>query len=68
VRNAYFVRLEKGLTAIEAAEQAGVSLGALRSLERGDREPSAPVVARLCSLYGLGARDLLSDEAEQKAA
>lgn len=47
------LRVNKGLTQIEASKEIGVSLSTLQSWERGVRYPKQPYINKLCKLYGV---------------
>lgn len=44
-------RRERGLTAREAAEKAGIALRTLEAYELGEREMSTPMAIRLAEIY-----------------
>lgn len=45
------LRVNKGLTQIEASKELGVSLSTLQAWERGVRYPKQPQIKKLCQLY-----------------
>lgn len=52
-------RKEKGLTQIEVAQAAHISVNSLRLYESGKREPKLSVVVRIAHALALSAADLL---------
>jgi len=46
------IRLEKGLTLDDLARQSGVSRAMISRIERGEANPTAQLLARLCSALG----------------
>jgi transcriptional regulator with XRE-family HTH domain len=55
------LRAQRGMTLIEAAEQAGVGRDTLSDLERGRRHPVMPTLAKIAQGYGVPVEDLLED-------
>lgn len=52
-------RVELGLSQASLAEQAALSTDMISRLERGDRDPSLPVIRRLAGVLGVALGDLL---------
>ncbi len=52
------LRVQKGLTQVEAASRLGVSKSALNMYERGDREPGFEKLQKMCEFYGTDLNDL----------
>jgi transcriptional regulator with XRE-family HTH domain len=55
------LRAQRGMTLIEAAEQAGVGRDTLSDLERGRRHPVLPTLAKIAQGYGVPVEELLED-------
>jgi transcriptional regulator with XRE-family HTH domain len=55
------LRAQRGMTLIEAAEQAGVGRDTLSDLERGRRHPVMPTLAKIAQGYGVPVEDLLEE-------
>lgn len=53
-------RLARGLTTAALAQTAGVSRGSVVKLERGDSQPSAALLGRLCGALGLTLSELFA--------
>lgn len=51
-RNIQAVREGRGLTQVETAEKVGITQAALCQIERGTRNPSLQVAARLAEVLG----------------
>lgn len=60
MRNAYYIRLDRGETLGEVARATGLDEGTIRDLERGERSPQTATVKRIADHYGVTARELLS--------
>jgi transcriptional regulator with XRE-family HTH domain len=56
------LRARRGLTLIEAAEKAGVGRDTLSDLERGNRHPVMPTLAKIAQGYGVPVEDLLEED------
>jgi transcriptional regulator with XRE-family HTH domain len=54
------LRAQRGMTLVEAAEQAGVGRDTLSDLERGRRHPVMPTLAKIAKGYGVSVEDLLA--------
>lgn len=66
------LRARQGLTLIEAAEKIGIGRDTLSDLERGNRHPVMPTLAKIAQGYGVPVEDLLEepvplDEAPREA-
>jgi transcriptional regulator with XRE-family HTH domain len=57
------LRAQRGMTLVEAAEQAGVGRDTLSDLERGRRHPVMPTLAKIAQGYGVPVEDLLEEPA-----
>ena len=57
------LRAQRGMTLVEAAEQAGVGRDTLSDLERGRRHPAMPTLAKIAQGYGVPVEDLLEEPA-----
>jgi transcriptional regulator with XRE-family HTH domain len=57
------LRAQRGMTLVEAAEQAGVGRDTLSDLERGRRHPVIPTLAKIAQGYGVPVEDLLEEPA-----
>jgi transcriptional regulator with XRE-family HTH domain len=55
------LRAERALSLTEAAERAGIQRQTLALLERGERRPHDPTLAKLARAYGVPVRELLED-------
>lgn len=53
-------RVEQGQTLRQVAAQAGISLGYLSEVERGQKEASSELLAAICHALGLPLSELLS--------
>jgi transcriptional regulator with XRE-family HTH domain len=53
------LRARQGLTLIEAAEKLGIGRDTLSDLERGNRRPVMPTLAKIAKGYGVPVEDLL---------
>jgi transcriptional regulator with XRE-family HTH domain len=53
------LRAQRGMTLVEAAEQAGVGRDTLSDLERGRRHPVMPTLAKIAEGYGVPVEELL---------
>jgi transcriptional regulator with XRE-family HTH domain len=62
------LRAQRGMTLVEAAEQAGVGRDTLSDLERGRRHPVMPTLAKIAQGYGVPVEDLLEEPALAGAA
>ena len=58
-------RIEVGLTQAEAAKRAGISAGHLCEIERGTRNPSAPVLDRLATTLATTTAELMPRRRER---
>ena len=63
-KNIKELRIEKGLTQAQLAEQIGVTQGAIYFWEKGINEPTAGYVVKLATFFNVSADDLLSYEFE----
>ena len=61
------LRAERGLSLTEAAERAGIQRQTLALLERGERHPHDPTLAKIAKGYGVPIEDLLEDLLEEPA-
>jgi transcriptional regulator with XRE-family HTH domain len=57
------LRAERGLSLTEAAERAGIQRQTLALLERGERHPHDPTLAKIAKGYGVPVKDLLEEPA-----
>ena len=57
------LRAQRGLTLVEAAENAGVGRDTLSDLERGRRHPVMPTLSKIAQGYGVPVEDLLDEPA-----
>jgi transcriptional regulator with XRE-family HTH domain len=55
------LRAERGLSLTEAAERAGIQRQTLALLERGERHPHDPTLAKIAKGYGVPVKDLLEE-------
>jgi transcriptional regulator with XRE-family HTH domain len=55
------LRAERGLSLSEAAERAGIQRQTLALLERGERHPHDPTLAKIAKGYGVPVEDLLEE-------
>jgi transcriptional regulator with XRE-family HTH domain len=55
------LRARQGLTLIEAAEKLGIGRDTLSDLERGNRRPVMPTLAKIAKGYGVPVEDLLEE-------
>src|SRR5215213_6112903 len=55
------LRARQGLTLIEAAEKLGIGRDTLSDLERGNRHPVMPTLAKIAKGYGVPVEDLLGE-------
>ena len=55
------LRARQGLTLIEAAEKIGIGRDTLSDLERGNRHPVMPTLAKIAQGYGVPVEELLED-------
>ena len=55
------LRVRQGLTLVEAAEKTGVTRATLSELERGNRHPVAPTLAKIAAGYGVPVEELLEE-------
>ena len=55
------LRARQGLTLIEAAEKIGIGRDTLSDLERGNRHPVMPTLAKIAHGYGVPVEDLLEE-------
>jgi transcriptional regulator with XRE-family HTH domain len=55
------LRAERGLSLTEAAERAGIQRQTLALLERGERHPHDPTLAKIAKGYGVPVEDLLEE-------
>src|SRR5215208_3676863 len=56
------LRAERGLSLTEAAERAGIQRQTLALLERGERHPHNPTLAKIAKGYGVPVEELLRRE------
>lgn len=61
------LRLEKGLTQKQLAEEIGASQGAIYFWEKEINEPTAGYLMKMAKLFGVTVDELLSVENEQKS-
>ena len=61
------LRIKSNLSQAELAERAGISQGYLSSLERGEKQPTLPVLKRLASALGISVSALIDDNKPRKA-
>src|SRR5215217_5155091 len=54
------LRAERGLSLTEAAERAGIQRQTLALLERGERHPHDPTLAKIAKGYGVPVEELLA--------
>jgi transcriptional regulator with XRE-family HTH domain len=57
------LRARRGLTLIEAAKLLGIGRDTLSDLERGNRHPVYPTLAKIAKGYGVPVEDLLDEPA-----
>ncbi len=57
------LRARQGLSLIEAAEKLGIGRDTLSDLERGNRHPVMPTLAKIAQGYGVPVEDLLEEPA-----
>ena len=55
------LRAERGLSLTEAAERAGIQRQTLALLERGERHPHDPTLAKIAKGYGVPVDELLEE-------
>jgi transcriptional regulator with XRE-family HTH domain len=55
------LRAERGLSLTEAAERAGIQRQTLALLERGERHPHDPTLAKIAQGYGVPVEELLEE-------
>jgi transcriptional regulator with XRE-family HTH domain len=55
------LRAQRGLSLTEAAEKAGVQRQTLAFLERGERHPHMPTLAKIARGYGVPVEELLEE-------
>jgi transcriptional regulator with XRE-family HTH domain len=55
------LRAERGLSLTEAAERAGIQRQTLALLERGERHPHDPTLAKIAKGYGVPVEELLEE-------
>jgi transcriptional regulator with XRE-family HTH domain len=55
------LRAERGLSLTEAAERAGIQRQTLALLERGERHPHDPTLAKIAQGYGVPVENLLEE-------
>src|SRR5688500_7497474 len=56
------LRARRGLTLIDAAEKIGIGRDTLSDLERGNRHPVMPTLAKIAEGYGVPVEALLEEE------
>jgi transcriptional regulator with XRE-family HTH domain len=56
------LRARQGLTLIDAAEKIGIGRDTLSDLERGNRHPVMPTLAKIAEGYGVPVEELLEEE------
>jgi transcriptional regulator with XRE-family HTH domain len=56
------LRAQRGLSLTEAAERAGIQRQTLAFLERGERRPHTPTLAKIAAAYGVPVEELLELE------
>jgi transcriptional regulator with XRE-family HTH domain len=61
-RKLRLLRLERGLTLVQAAELTGLTRGTISELELGRREAYMPTLHKIAKGYGINVRELLLDE------
>lgn len=59
------LRKERGMTQLQLASEAGVSVSAVGMYERGLREPGLETIFRLCGIFGISTDSLLGYEPEK---
>ena len=52
-------RLDKGLTQLELADKAGVSVNHYAQIERGEKNPSVTTLTNIVEVLGLTPNDIL---------
>src|SRR3712207_2643397 len=62
------LRARQGLTLIEAAEKIGIGRDTLSDLERGNRRPGMPTLAKVAEGYGVPVEELLPEVLAQVRA
>ena len=62
------LRIESNLSQAELAERSGISQGYLSSLERGEKQPTLPVLKRLASALGISVAALVDDNNKPRKA
>ncbi|MFZ6771565.1 helix-turn-helix domain-containing protein [Undibacterium sp. SXout7W] len=55
------LRADRGLSLDDLAQASGISRATLSRIERGDTSPSASLLSKLCSVYGISMSRLLAD-------
>ena len=62
------LRIELNLSQAKLAERSGISQGYLSSLERGEKQPTLPVLKKLAAALGISVSELVDgDEKPRKA-
>ena len=64
-KNIKELRLERGLTQAQLADQIGVTQGAVYFWEKGVNEPTAGYLIKMAELFGISVDELLSFECER---
>jgi len=56
-----FIRLrkERGWTQQHVADEIGISVGQVKKYEKGDSSPNLPVLAKIATVFGVSADDLV---------
>ena len=64
-KNIKELRIERGLTQAQLADQIGVTQGAVYFWEKGVNEPTAGYLIKMAELFGISVDELLSFECER---
>ena len=62
------LRNNSKLSQAELAERSGISQGYLSSLERGEKQPTLPVLKRLAEAFGISVSALIEDDNKPRKA
>ena len=62
------LRIKSDLSQAELAERSDISQGYLSSLERGEKQPTLPVLKRLAVALGISVAELVEDDVNPRKA
>ncbi|MHC1760562.1 MAG: helix-turn-helix domain-containing protein [Negativicutes bacterium] len=62
------LRIDSKLSQAELAERSGISQGYLSSLERGEKQPTLPILKRLAEALGISTAALIDDDNKPRKA